>query len=80
MLPFLHMQMDHHFPNSDDLAQQHMISLTTHSADLLSLTQGDSYPLIIRLETLTEQAAAEGKQLQQVRTSSERQSALQLKQ
>eukprot|EP00878_Enallax_costatus_P002146 GHUV01002314.1.p1 GENE.GHUV01002314.1~~GHUV01002314.1.p1 ORF type:complete len:365 (+),score=80.41 GHUV01002314.1:265-1359(+) len=58
--------MDQHFPKDDSIAQQHMISLTTHSPDLLTLARGDSYPLIIRLETLTEQAAAEGKQLQQL--------------
>lgn len=58
--------MNHHFPPDDTTARQHMISLTTHSPDLLTLTQGDSYPLIIRMETLTEQAAAEGRQLQQL--------------
>lgn len=58
--------MDQHFPTDDSIAQQHMISLTTHRPDLLTLARGDSYPLIIRIETLTEQAAAEGKQLQQV--------------
>lgn len=60
--------MDHQFPLAGDalLAQQHTVSFTKHSAELLTLATGDSYPLIIRLEALTEQAAAEGRQLQQV--------------
>lgn len=58
--------MNHQFPPDETLGQQHVISLSTHSPDLLTLAQGDSYPLIIRMETLTEQAAAEGRQLQQV--------------
>jgi hypothetical protein len=61
--------MDHQFPSAGDAAllQQHRISLQEHDPALLSLAAGDSYPLVIRLEALTEQAAAEGRQLQQVR-------------
>jgi hypothetical protein len=63
--------MDHQFPSAGDAAllQQHRISLQEQDPDLLCLAAGDSYPLVIRLEALTEQAAAEGRQLQQVRMS-----------
>ncbi|KAF6252455.1 zinc finger, C3HC4 type-domain-containing protein [Scenedesmus sp. NREL 46B-D3] len=59
--------MDHQFPLPGDVAllQQHRISLQEQDAELLCLAAGDGYPLVIRLEALTEQAAAEGRQLQQ---------------
>eukprot|EP00775_Hariotina_reticulata_P014623 gene14623-14759_t len=58
--------MDLQFPSDEVLGLQHVISLTQHSPDLLTLARGDSYPLIIRLEALTDQAVAEGRQLQQM--------------
>uniref|UniRef100_A0A383VHQ5 RING-type E3 ubiquitin transferase n=1 Tax=Tetradesmus obliquus TaxID=3088 RepID=A0A383VHQ5_TETOB len=59
--------MDHQFPPPGDalLLQQHGISLRQHDPELLSLAAGDSYPLVVRLEALTEQAVAEGRQLPQ---------------
>jgi hypothetical protein len=63
--------MDHQFPPAGDAAllQQHRLSLREADPELLCLAAGDSYPLVIRLEALTEQAVAEGRQLQQVRSS-----------
>jgi hypothetical protein len=58
--------MDLQFPSDEMLGLQHVISLTQHSPDLLTLARGDSYPLVIRLEALSDQAMAEGRQLQQV--------------
>ncbi|WIA39222.1 hypothetical protein OEZ86_005346 [Tetradesmus obliquus] len=60
--------MDHQFPPPGDalLLQQHGISLRQHDPELLSLAAGDSYPLVVRLEALTEQAVAEGRQLPQM--------------
>lgn len=51
------------------LAQQHVVRLVQdgqRKEEALQFARGNSYPLIIRLETLTQQAAADGKQLQQV--------------
>lgn len=59
--------MDCRFPQNDGMAAQHAIDLSKHSSSLLTLATGNSYPLLIRLEALTEQAVAEGRTLQQVR-------------
>jgi hypothetical protein len=63
-------QVNQQFPLGDSLAQQHAIRLVQageRKEQPLQTAMGSSYPIIIRLEALTEQAAAEGKQLQQVR-------------
>lgn len=62
--------MNQQFPQGDSLAQQHAIRLLQdgqRKEQPLQTAMGNSYPLIIRLEALTEQAAAQGKELQQVR-------------
>jgi hypothetical protein len=64
-----HPQVNQQFPQDEALGRQHAIRLV-HAGERkeqqLQLAQGNSYPLIIRLETLTQKAAEEGKQLQQV--------------
>lgn len=67
------LQVNQQFPQGDSLAQQHAIKLVQageRKEQPLQTAMGNSYPIIIRLEALTEQAAAEGKQLQQVRAVS----------
>lgn len=62
-------QVNQQFPQGDSLAQQHAIRLLQdgqRKEQPLQTAMGNSYPLIIRLEALTEQAAAQGKELQQV--------------
>lgn len=68
-LTAFHAQVNLNFPSNDSIAQQHTIRLV-HGGERkeqpLQSPGGNSYPLIIRLETLTPQATADGKQLQQV--------------
>lgn len=62
-------QVDQQFPQDAGLGQQHAIRLVQageRKEQPLQTAMGNSYPLIIRLEALTEKAAGEGKQLQQV--------------
>ena len=65
------LQVNLQFPPSDAIAQQHAIRLVDEDGGRreqpLQAPGGNSYPLIIRLETLAQTPAAEGKQLQQVR-------------
>jgi hypothetical protein len=63
-------QVNQQFPPGDSLAQQHAIRLVQAGEPKeqpLQTAMGNSYPIIIRLEALSEQATADGKQLQQVR-------------
>jgi len=64
------LQVNQQFPPSQELSQQHVVRLVQdgdRKEQPLQTAGGNSYPLIIRLETLAQHAAAEGKQLQQVR-------------
>lgn len=68
------LQVNQHFPHTEELAQQHVVRLVQDGQNKeqpLQTAMGNSYPVIIRLEALAEQSpAAEGKQLQQVRAGS----------
>jgi len=61
--------VNQHFPPSQELLQQHVVRLMQdgeRKEQPLQTACGNSYPIIIRLETLAQHAAAEGKQLQQL--------------
>lgn len=59
------LQLDHKFPPADSgLASSHTIDLTRVPASSLTSPAADAFPLIVRLEALTDRGRAEGQRLE----------------
>lgn len=58
--------MDLCFPPSEEVGQQHCLIVNPATTELLSHVVGETFPVIIRLETLTEEGARAGHSLEAV--------------
>lgn len=60
-----HVQLGFKFPNAGaEGAHQHVVDLGRHSEASFMSPEGNTFPLVIRLETVTERGAKEGHSLQ----------------
>ena len=58
--------MDLSFPSSEELGQQHCIILNPATTEQLSHVAGETFPIIIRLEAVTEEGVHAGHSLEEV--------------